>query len=193
MKIKVTLLHRDHGEAITELDVRFGADDIVSRYEDIVTQARKNVASRHVDYESFGNDSAYADRLDVVGDEFSIEDIEVISEAPRLRYHIYGHYSSDDGGTWSDHVYARCDDEADFQGRFQMACNEGQKPGNAHDFLLTMEESEIYDCYPEPITKDEAIGLVTKIAELQLPDQMDQLIELAGSARQMLKGELQHG
>lgn len=192
MKIKVTLLHSRHGEAVTELDVDFGADDLVSKYEDIVAQARKNVASRHVDYESFGNDSAYADRLDVVGDEFSIEDIEVISDAPRVRYHIYGHYSADDGGTWSDHVYARCDDEADFQGRFEMATLEGLSPGDVDSFQSTMEDIEIYDCWKEPISKQEAVTFINKVAELKLPDQMDQLISLANSARAMLKGEHQH-
>lgn len=161
MKVKVDLIHKTHGSVTTEVELP--DMELVLAYEDIVHQARKNVASRFVDYESFGSDSAYAERLDEVGDEFVPEDIRIITDKPSLRYRVYGHYSTDDGGTWCDWVFGSTPDEAEFQAKWIMAVNESSNPGETADFAATMEDIEIYDCDLEPITKDEAVDLLNQL------------------------------
>ncbi len=161
MKFEVVLLHQTHGEVKTTVEQK--ADDIYTQYDDIIAKARKNAASRYVDYESFGSDSDYMERLDVVGDEFDPQEVTVVDDAPKARYRIYGHYSSDDGGTWCDYVFASSYEEAEFQGRWQMAVNEQGKPGDT-DFQVYLEDIEIYDNDRCPLTTDEAIEFIRRVA-----------------------------
>jgi len=166
-KLNVTGKHAEHGELKTVVDV--GSDDEFHyRYAEIAESARKKFASRFVDYESFGSDSEYMNRLDAVASEFTITGVESASEQQRVRYHIYGRYSDDEGGTWSDHVWAVDTAEADLIARQTMAENEygGEAGAGREDeasFQDTMEEIEIHDCYPEPVTKAEAVVMLSKL------------------------------
>lgn len=172
MIFQVELTHSHCGPVVTRVELE--TDDIVAKYEEIVTQARKNAASRFVHYESFGNDSAYLDRLDQVSDEFQILDVTVITDKPKVRYLVNGHYSDEEGGPWGDWVQAASEEEAGFYARFTMATNVGFSPGNAHDFQLEMEDCDIFDCYPDPLTKEEAIEFVKQMARFTLPSDPDQ-------------------
>lgn len=172
MIFQVELTHSQHSSVLTKVEVP--DYDIVSEYENIVAKARKNAASRFVHYESFGNDSAYLDRLDQVSDEFAVVEISMVSDKPKVRYYVCGHYADDEGGVWADWVMASGDEEAHFIARFTMAKNTGMTPGDAHNFQIEMEDCEIFDCYPDPLTKEEAIEFVKQMARFTLPSDPDQ-------------------
>jgi hypothetical protein len=162
VKFNVKLEHKTHGVVDTVVDLpEVGENDSPHEsWEEIVTAAQKNAASRYVDFESFGNDSKYLDRLEEVGAEFEMVDALVESDQPNKRWAVYGHYSNNDGGTWNDHVEAPTYEIAAFYARKTMAYNEyeGRTGVDQTDFQITMDEIQIFDCYEEPVTKDEAIG-----------------------------------
>jgi hypothetical protein len=162
MKFGVKLEHKTHGIIETKVDLPDIAenDSLHDQWEHIVSTAQKNAASRYVHFESFGNDSAYLERLEEVGCEFDVIAVLAESEQPDKRWAVFGHYSKDDGGTWSGHVEAPTYQIADFYARLAMAINEyeGQTDVDPVDFHITMDEIQIFDLYEEPVTKDEAIA-----------------------------------
>lgn len=198
-KFEFTLKHDEHGEIKTVVEIA-ATDDFESSYVEMVQQAQKNAASRYVDYESFGNDSVYSDRLDVVGAEFHVLDVQMVSDAPLLRYAIEAEYSTDEHGRWSDWVMARSEDDARFAAKWQMAQNEGGDPDNHDDFQTTMEDITINDCYLEPVTQAEALDYLGTMSRMTIPgdpdfsDESDQsdseaLQAMVRKARDMLAGK----
>ncbi|MBI1202635.1 MAG: hypothetical protein GC182_09010 [Rhodopseudomonas sp.] len=173
-KFKCTTTHKDHGELTTTVEINRD-NDFVPVYDEIADAAALDLASRYVDYESFGSDSDYSDRLDEVADEFTVIWLDLITDQPRQRYAIYGRYSNDESGTWSDHVEATNCDEAEFIARQTMADNERADRDDPDQFMLVMEEIEIEECYPEPVTKDEALALIAEYGKLY--DGLSDMIE----------------
>lgn len=98
---------------------------ITENYEEIDKEARKTIASREVDYESYGSDSAYRDYLDIVANDFYIESLRV-EGAELFTYTAEGTYN--DGGPWSENIEAVSYDEARLQAKWIMARNCGVEP-----------------------------------------------------------------
>lgn len=169
-KFLVTLKHEQHGEQKTVVE-HDAADSFHDHWEEICKAARKNIASRYVSYENFKSDSAYADRLEKFGhDKWIIQEIRLDSKQPLMRYFVGGRYPSREGGTWADHVFATTAEEAEFLARQIMAVNDYGGKENADevrddDFQLTMEEIDIDDLYPEPVTRDEALKALHHLYE----------------------------
>lgn len=159
MKFNVKLEHKTHGIVDTVVDLpEVGENDSPHEsWEEIAAAAQKNAASRYVNFESFGNDSKYLDRLEEVGAEFEMVDALVDSDQPDKRWAVFAHYSSSDGGTWNEHVMAPTYEIAAFYARKTMAYNECGGKIDLMDFQITMDEIQIFDCYEEPVTKTEAI------------------------------------
>lgn len=88
---------------------------------DIDAAARKNIASRRVDYDSFGGDSEYMDMVDRVAGDFYTAAVEVAG-AVRRTYVAEGLYP-DRNGLWSDEVTGVNAEEASFQAAWTMAEN----------------------------------------------------------------------
>ena len=148
--------HPDLDETVTthvESKAYAGVDAMIEAVREASIEARKNVASRLVDYDSFGNDSAYLDRLDAVAEETLVVSVG-LKDAPTVRYAVEGDYS-DGGGDWSDWVEAANPTEAEFQAKWSMADNQGSDPKAFGDFLDTMDDIDITSVQPEPTTKDE--------------------------------------
>jgi hypothetical protein len=162
------LSHPEHGTQETQVTIAADGGFHMHYEDDIAPQARKNVASRFVDYESFGSGSAYADRLEEVGDVFKITGIAFVDvpARPDIRFAVRGNYSTDEQGDWSDWIMASDKERAEFLARWTMAENERADPSSEHDFQITMEEIEIKECYPEPFTKDELAKFVGTIARM---------------------------
>ena len=173
-KFNCTLTHPTHGSLTTVVD-HSTKDGLYFWYAEIAEAARRNLASRFVDYESFGSDSAYADRLDVVGAEFMPVMFTLETDQPRKRFSVLGQYSSDEQGTWSDHVEAVDREEAEFIARQIMADNERTNRADDTDFSTTLEEIDILECDEEPVTKDEALALLAEYGKLH--DGLSDMIE----------------
>ncbi len=169
-------------------------------YVEMVKKAQKNVASRHVDYESFGNDSAYLERIDQVAAEFLPLSATVVSDAPVVRYAVNGEYTTDEQGRWSDWVFATSPAEAEFAAKWTMAMNEDAKPWEPENFEGIMQDITISDCDPEPVTLDEAKAFMGTISRMVIPGDADfneggddgdaeALQALVRQARDMLAGK----
>ncbi len=161
-EIKFTLAHEDfpdlagvrtvtatvaHDRALTA-----DADDFIEVVREALDEARKNAAGAHlVDYGSFGNDSAYLDRIDAVAAEMRVVSVGMVGD--KVRYAVSGDYSQE--GDWADSVEAVTEAEAHFQARWTMALNEGATLAPFEDFLDRLYDIEITQCEPEPVSKDE--------------------------------------
>lgn len=142
------------------------------RILEVVNQAARDLAASNLDFEAVAGaqgDSAYLDALDKMADSYIIVEIsKVPNEAmPRRRYRVDGIYSDyPEGGTWSDHVEAIDEDDAEFAARFQMALNEQSSSntaptvGGVQKFLSLMADQNITCIELEPLTIDEAIALI---------------------------------
>lgn len=101
-------------------------DFFTENMEDIRKDAAKAVASRFVDYDSFGSDSDYLDRLDRVADTYYLKDMRVPG-AETFSYDVEGIYAPHDDATelWKGVESASCVSEARFRGLWTMAINSG--------------------------------------------------------------------
>lgn len=198
-KFEITLKHDEHGETKTMVDID-ATDSFEQHYGDMIHQAQKNAASHHVEYESFGNDSAYSERLSEVGAEFVPVFASLVIDAPLQRYAIDGEYSTDEHGRWNDWVMARSEEDARFRAKWQMATQEGGNPDNHDDFQTTMEDITIWDCSLEPVTLAEATAFLGTLSRMTIPgdddfseesDQSDSeaLQALVRQARDLLAGK----
>ena len=133
-KVQVTLTEVNEltREVLGEHEVVIEVDDYtrenVSEFfqenlREIREDAARAVASRFVDYESFGSDSAYLDRLDQVSDTMYLADVRVPGAVTRA-YTMEGVYPGE-GGIWSDDEVACCISEAEFRARWTMSINDG--------------------------------------------------------------------
>jgi hypothetical protein len=113
-------------ETVIDVD-DYGPDDLpeyfIENLEEFRSTAAKAVASRFVDYDSFGSDSAYLDRIDEIASTLYLSDVSV-PNAVRRAYDIEGIYCGD-GGIWGDVEYGSCLGEAKFAGLWTMSTNSG--------------------------------------------------------------------
>ncbi len=143
---------------------------------DFRTWAAKAVASRFVDYDSFGSDSAYLDRLDEVGQTLYLSDVSIPNAAVRA-YDIEGIYPGE-GGIWGGVEYGACQGEAEFRGLWTMSVNDGYdldddiKDGTSPDAAVTalqnyMEDQELTGmCMPRRPKAEDAEVLLKQLVEL---------------------------
>lgn len=101
-------------------------DFFTEHMEDIRKDAAKAVASRFVDYYSFGSDSDYLDRLDRIADTYYLKDMRVPG-AETFSYDVEGIYAPHDDAPelWKGVESASCVSEARFRGLWTMAINSG--------------------------------------------------------------------
>lgn len=170
-------------ETTVESDATFSPDDydgFVEAMREAALQVRKNVAGGHlVDYDSFGNDSAYLDRVDQVAEEMTI--VSGGLRGQTVRYMADGKYPGRDGNLWSDHVEGVCEAEALYQARDIMATNMGWD----EDFLKRLDKlDDIHvEVLPEPVSKDEfkdalrALAIVAIEADLH-GEALDRAVEI---------------
>lgn len=165
-KIKVELENDEHGKVSTIVETEHN-NDFHLHFEEIVTEARKNAASRFVSYEAFKSDDDYLTALETLGENFKIVEFLTVDDGkPKVRWSIYGRYSDDERGTWSDWVEASTAEEADFVARQTMADNEGVDANDVSDYAITMDEIQIEECGLEPVTLDELAATVREIIAL---------------------------
>ncbi len=197
-KFTIKLKHSIHGEVETVVEIG-ATESFEDHYADFARQALKNAASRYVDYDSFGNDSAYLERLETVAEEFKLVSVSILRNAPIHRYAVSGEYSTD-RGRWDDWVMASKEADARFAAKWQMANNEGSDPNDIDDFQTTMEDITINDCYPQPVTVDEGVEYLRTMANMVVPgdaefsDESHQsdseaLYTMVRKARDMLAGK----
>lgn len=169
------------GEHQTVIDVEeYGPNDLPDFFKDNLgdfrTWAAKAVASRSVDYDSFGSDSAYLDRLDAIGETLYLSDVSIPNAAVRA-YDIEGIYPGE-GGIWGDVEYGACQGEAEFRGLWTMSVNDGYdldddiKDGTSPDDAVTglqnyMEDQELTGmCMPRRPKAEDAEELLKKLVEI---------------------------
>jgi hypothetical protein len=197
-KFEITLAHADLGEAKTFVEI-VAIDSFEQEYAAMVHAAQKNVASRHVDYESFGSDSAYATRLSELGAEFVPAAAALVTVEPLQRFAVDGEYSTN-SDRWDGYVMARSAAEADFQARWTMAKNEGGDPDDHDGFQEMMEDITISNCGLEPVSLAESLSYLRTMSGLVIPgdedfgpesDQSDSeaLYAMVRKARDMLAGK----
>jgi hypothetical protein len=186
-KVQVTLIEVDPvslervAEHQTVIDVEeYGPSDLPEFFKDNLvdfrTWAAKAVASRSVDYDSFGSDSAYLDRLDQIGENLYLADVSVPNAVVRS-YDIEGIYPQD-GGIWGDVEYGSCLGEAEFRGLWTMSANSGydlddairdeEHPHETAESLQShMEDQELTGmCMPTRPKAAEAEVLLKQLAEI---------------------------
>lgn len=144
--------------------VAITAEAMVAALDDVLAEARKDAASRHIDYEatiSAVGDSGYLDHRDRLADQLIPAAVNLVPEsigldadAPRVRYFVNGIHP-DDGGGWSDWVHGICSEEARFHALWEMALDGRQLPEDLDDHVGAMQDSTIDHCAPEPVTKSE--------------------------------------
>lgn len=69
-----------------------------------------------------------------------------------------------DGKAFSGHVEAADKAEAGFAASWRMALDAGARPDDLPSFLRAMEDIEILECRPDPITREEAVDLLRRVA-----------------------------
>lgn len=137
----------DHDRVMTDDE-----DDFIEVVREALEDARKSVAGAHlVDYDSFGSDSAYLDRIDEVAREMEVVSVELTGKP--VRYAVRGDYSQE--GDWADSMEGVTEAEARFQARWTMAENEGAVVNPFDEFLDRLADIDITECEPEPVSKDE--------------------------------------
>lgn len=134
-KVEVTLIEiepltlRHAGDHVVVIDTEMEFDHrtlkgyFLENLEEFRRAAARNVAAARTDYESYGSDSAYLDRLDAISECFYLDSVGVPGVKTR-QYSVEGIYPGD-GGMWGDDVEACCRDEAEFQGQWVMSVNAG--------------------------------------------------------------------
>lgn len=134
LSMTVTLVSKRPGEVDVETVVEhdfeegIGPDGLTCEQlsdaaVEIADAARKAVASRSVDYDSFSSDSAYLEALDARAREFYV--VDMAAPGAQTVFSVDGEYDGDPdhAGRWGDQVSAASVGEAEFQARWIMAAN----------------------------------------------------------------------
>jgi len=142
----------------------YSVSDMIEDVRECAGFARRRAAGTYlVDYDSFGSESAYLNRVDEVVEEMKVTGVYIAG--PSKRYAVSGIYS-DGGGDWYDWVEATSDAEAVFQAKWSMAENQGSDPAEDFEYFLdAMDGIEITSYAPEPVTKDEYKDAIRKLVE----------------------------
>ncbi|MNU39062.1 hypothetical protein D3C71_277490 [compost metagenome] len=165
-------------EHVTVIETdEYGPNDLPEFFKDnladIRSQAAKAVASRSVDYDSFGSDSAYLDRIDQVAETLYLSDVSIPNALTRA-YDMEGIYPGD-GGLWGDVEHGACQGEAEFRALWTMSVNDGfeidpesETPDEAVTSLQDfMEDQELTGmCQPLRPKAADAEELLKKLAEI---------------------------
>ncbi len=158
----IVVLKDDDGTAhpITVTVESLGEDGSMREIaSEIVRMARKNLASRSIDYDRYRSDSQYADDLDRLADTYVL--VEMHKEGPKTTYAVDATYS-DNTGPWGDDVQAVDEDEAEFQAAWQMNLNAALMP-SSESFLDNLTGHDIHSVEPAKIRIDD---LAREVAEL---------------------------
>jgi hypothetical protein len=124
----------------------------------IAAEARKNLASRTIEYESYNSDSQYMDDLDRKAESYTL--VSIGKNGVKKTFEVDGLYS-DQSGPWTDDVQAVDEDEAHFQGAWQMSLNAGEDPAHEGDFLDGLDDHTIHHAALRPIrTEDLATAVL---------------------------------
>lgn len=165
-------------EHVTVIETdEYGPNDLPEFFKDnladIRSQAAKAIASRSVDYDSFGSDSAYLDRIDQVAETLYLSDVSIPNALTRA-YDMEGIYPGD-GGLWGDVEHGACQGEAEFRALWTMSVNDGfeidpenETPDEAVTSLQDfMEDQELTGmCQPLRPKAADAEELLKKLAEI---------------------------
>jgi len=183
-----------------EFSVRINSrakDGLVENCDEAVTDASKQFAARHIDYDTaclVAGESAYMDAVDKLAASYEVIAVAQTpgeGETP-VRYAVQGNYSDyPEGGVFGDYVTAVSGEDAEFQAKFIMALNEqGAKDPLVKDwasFADVMDAIVIIDAEPEPISRDEAVDLLKKL--LSLADEVVSAQERGEPFRQFRSAE----
>lgn len=136
---------------------RLDGEAMIDAAIDISIEARKKYAATLVDYDSFGSDSAYLDRIDKIADDrLTIGSLTKAGEmTPFL---VDGVYSDDQ--LWSDRIDGVDAEDAAFSARWIMAVNEGARPKEFESFLDTMLDQKVFSCRPDPVSFDDLLEMI---------------------------------
>lgn len=165
-------------EHVTVIETdEYGPSDLPDFFRDnladIRSQAAKAVASRSVDYDSFGSDSAYLDRIDQVAETLYLSDVCIPNAVVRA-YDMEGIYPGE-GGMWGDVEHGACQGEAEFRALWTMSVNDGFEtdaeratPDEAVTSLQGyMEDQELTGmCHPWRPKAEDAEEILKKLAEI---------------------------
>jgi hypothetical protein len=173
-------------EGLKKLD----AEHMVKALETVILWARRDVASRYINYEATiaeANDSAYLERRDKLAEQFIPSAVDLVPEsiglpadAERVRYFMNGVHP-DDGGGWSDWSYGIIPEEAVVHALWMMALNGEDLPEDMEIHISNMMDAKIDYFHPERVKKDElaaaARDLVSEIGASSGPA-YDKVVEL---------------
>lgn len=133
----------------------------------IADEAGKALAARYIDFSAIGGDSAYLDALDNLRERFALVSIRKVGTGARFTVDgVYG----DQTGPWTDYVVAVDEEDAEFQGRWEMTLNASGRDGAKgvaadwrDDFLASLEDHTIHSVSANPISRDD---LAAEVAAL---------------------------
>jgi hypothetical protein len=162
----------DHQDAAQTITLDFLPDDpsdvsMIGNAAAIADDAGKALAARYIDLSAMGGDSAYLDALDNLRARFAL--LSICKVGGEARYTVDGIYG-DQTGPWTEDILAVDEEDAEFQGRWQMTLNacglDGEKGLDADrrdDFLASLEDHTIHHVTANPIDRDD---LASEIASL---------------------------
>ncbi|MGY3581867.1 hypothetical protein ACVIGB_000062 [Bradyrhizobium sp. USDA 4341] len=140
------------------------AENFVNVLETVINAARKDVASRYINYEATiaeAGDSAYLNRLDKLSEQFIPSAVDLVPESiglpadtERVRYFMNGIHP-DDGGSWSDWSSGIIPEEAVMHALWKMALNGKELPEDIELHVSNMIGSTIKNFQIERVKKDE--------------------------------------
>lgn len=162
-----------------ELDLRdadAGLEGILELAEEVGRQARKDAASRYVNYDGFTNESDYSDALDNLAD--SMEIMSMGKAGNLLRFVVDASFGEANGnGPFAEDVMAVDVSDAEFRTAWKMGISCGGKPAEFDDFLTTMGEIEIHASYLEPVSPDRVKELLAGLyAAIESGEGVDQIM-----------------
>lgn len=157
-KFVVTVIDaNDDSEHQVEVEApRRDGSTMLDAAADIALDARKKYAATMVDYDSFGSDSAYLDRIDAIADRLTI--VSLAKAGEMTPFLVEGFYS--DEQAWSDRIDAVDAEDAEFSARWIMAANEGARPQDFESFLDAMLDQKVVSLRPDPVSFDELVEMV---------------------------------
>lgn len=186
---------------VTEVNAEIGGEHLedlrnrLAAMPDVVREARKNIASRFVEFEAYSNDSAYLDALDKVADGVEIVSIkEKMPEGGELM-RIYFEAEYDSGGVFGEDAWGVNKEDAVFQGAWSMAVQNGSdgKGENVQDLLDEMDVEVLME-YAKPVTEEELIALLGKLTKAAATGEgVDEIVAEAKAALKAIanNGEMQ--
>jgi len=195
-----TRLPQDDDILVTEVPVEIDKEGISSfeslsaRLEimpNVVSEARKNIASRHIDFDAYSSDSDYLDTLDRLAN-----DVEIVSIREKLPeggkpVRIYFEAEYDDGGVFGEEVWGASKEDGIFQGAWLMAVRNGSdgKGENIEDLLDSMDSVEVLMGYCKPVTEEEIINLLGRLAgAAKSGENLDEVLAEARGVLETLAG-----